>query len=405
VVDSNTYGRADGRKQHVPAAHLLSVGRQDSERKIVMHKELRDQILLCLEEHARTGSLYFKSDKEIAEQLGRPVSEINRQLDILDSQGLITPANSHQGNSARINPRGSLAVEQIEASSKNTTSAVLSVFISHSHDDAELVKRLIILLRSALNLPSQQIRATSVDGFRLPGGSNTTEQLRVEVQEAAVLIGLISKSSLQSAFVIFELGARWGSGKPMIPLLAPDMEPKFLVGPLKEINALKYNSPAQIHQLVEDMARHLGVEIDRPAAYQKCIDEMVQLSVSYNHEPVVQASNINITDINLSSAAALGDDAKALLLGAAEDHEGVVMRFRTATGLHIKAGDKDFVQNREPRTEARWQGALNELVGCNLLLDRNGNGDVFGMTNLGYSVADELQRYLERPNPTNRADG
>lgn len=81
-----------------------------------MSKGLRDQILLLLEEHARTGSPYFKEDKEIAEQLGRSVDEIQRQLDILESRGLITAANSYEGNSARISPQGSLEAEQLEES-------------------------------------------------------------------------------------------------------------------------------------------------------------------------------------------------------------------------------------------------------------------------------------------------
>jgi hypothetical protein len=365
-----------------------------------MSKELRDQILQALEEHARTGSLHFKEDEEIAKQLGRSVGEIRRQLDILDSQELITSANSHQGNSARISPKGSLAVEQLEVPNKARTSGGISVFISHSHDDEELVKLLITLLRSALNLPSHQIRATSVDGFRLPGGSNTTEQLRIEVQEAAVLIGLISKASLQSAFVIFELGARWGSGKPMIPLLAPDVEPGSLADPLKGLNALKYKSPAQLYQLVEEMAKHLGVELDRPAAYQKCIDEMTQLSTSYK----AMAQSSKSAEATRNPIVALGNDAKALLLGIAQDHEGVIMRFRTATGLHIKAGGRDFVSDREPRTEARWQSALNELVGHSLVVDRSGKSEVFGITNLGYSFADELQRQIEESSPNDRAD-
>jgi transcription initiation factor IIE alpha subunit len=73
-----------------------------------MSKGLRDEILFLLEEHAKTGSQYFKGDKEIAERLGHPVDEIQRQMDILESQELITSANSRDGNSARINPRGLL---------------------------------------------------------------------------------------------------------------------------------------------------------------------------------------------------------------------------------------------------------------------------------------------------------
>lgn len=81
-----------------------------------MSQGLRDEILLLLEEHAVTGSPSYKGDKEIAKQLGRPVVEIQRQMDILESQGLITPANSRDGNSARINPRGLLRVEELRES-------------------------------------------------------------------------------------------------------------------------------------------------------------------------------------------------------------------------------------------------------------------------------------------------
>ncbi len=78
-----------------------------------MSKNLRNRILLLLEEHARTGSPYFKGEIEIADCLGVPGQEIQRQLDILESQRLISSANSFEGHSARISPQGSLAVEEL----------------------------------------------------------------------------------------------------------------------------------------------------------------------------------------------------------------------------------------------------------------------------------------------------
>jgi predicted transcriptional regulator len=79
-----------------------------------MSKGLRDKVLLLLEEHARTGSPYLKEDKEIADRLGVSVGEIQRQLDILESQGLIGSANAREGHRARISPQGSLVVEELE---------------------------------------------------------------------------------------------------------------------------------------------------------------------------------------------------------------------------------------------------------------------------------------------------
>ena len=50
----------------------------------------------------------------------------------------------------------------------------LLVFISHSSKDAELAQALIDLLKDALGLTANQIRCSSVDGYRLPVGVNTS---------------------------------------------------------------------------------------------------------------------------------------------------------------------------------------------------------------------------------------
>lgn len=90
-------------------------------------------------------------------------------------------------------------------------------------------------------------------------------------------MGVVSKASLKSAFVAFELGARWGSGKPMVPLLAHNVGVASLPGPLQGINALSCSNPAQLHQFVVELTGHLDAPLDTPAAYQKCIDDVVKL--------------------------------------------------------------------------------------------------------------------------------
>jgi len=144
---------------------------------------------------------------------------------------------------------------------------VVQIFISHSSYDVDVVKALISLLRSALNLPAEQIRCTSVDGYRLPGGADTNAQLRREVNESTVFLGVISDSSISSLYVVFELGARWGNEKVFIPLLAPGTSSSVLGGPLAGINALRLDSEAQIHQLLSEIAGHLESKKEEPAVY------------------------------------------------------------------------------------------------------------------------------------------
>ncbi len=87
----------------------------------------------------------------------------------------------------------------------------LDIFISHSSNDKEIASNLIDLLITSLRIDPEMIRCTSVEGYKLEGGVNTDEQLRKEIFKSKVLIGIISKESLKSHYVLFELGARWGT--------------------------------------------------------------------------------------------------------------------------------------------------------------------------------------------------
>jgi TIR domain len=107
----------------------------------------------------------------------------------------------------------------------------LSIFISHSSKDADLALALIDLLKAALALRADQIRCSSVDGYRLPVGVNTESKLREEVNAAKVAVGLITPNSLASYYVMFELGARWGADLFLAPLMA-GVKAGELSGPL-----------------------------------------------------------------------------------------------------------------------------------------------------------------------------
>lgn len=156
------------------------------------------------------------------------------------------------------------------------------VFVSHSGQDKATAEALVALLRAALNLPPGEIRCTSVDGYRLPIGAETENQLRAELLSASVFLALISPSSLSSAYVLFELGGRWGAGKHLAPLLTPGLEPKDLKGPLQGINALSCDSEEQLHQLVHNLGALLSKEVNQPPAY---LQELRRLSAAPKPRP------------------------------------------------------------------------------------------------------------------------
>jgi len=203
---------------------------------------------------------------------------------------MITPRGRHhfqrsQASAAPVSERGT---------SDPLTSSTSSVqlFISHCSDDVELAAGLIALLRVALNLPSSAIHCSSVDGYRLPGGANTDEQLRREVHDAEAFVGIVSSASVRSMYVLFELGARWGVGRQMIPLLAPGTPTSVLGGPLAGLNALSAESISQLHQLLSELATALSVKLESAASYHQHIQALTELAVHPADPHPAQATQV-----------------------------------------------------------------------------------------------------------------
>jgi hypothetical protein len=151
------------------------------------------------------------------------------------------------------------------------------LFISHSSKDVRVVEALVDLFRAALPLTPENIRCSSLDGYRLPGGADIDTHLRQEVPAAQAFVGVISHNSLRSTYVSFEFGARWGAGKALIPLLAPGVHSAVLHGPLGGLNALSCASAAQLHQLVADVARALSASAYGASAYQREVERIREL--------------------------------------------------------------------------------------------------------------------------------
>jgi len=151
----------------------------------------------------------------------------------------------------------------------------LSLFLSHSSKDVEVASALIELLILGLSLKSEEIRCTSVPGFLLPSGVVTDEVLKQEVKESKAFIGLITPSSIESAYVLFELGARWGAGLPFSPLLSSGADASFLRGPLNGIMALNATSEDQMRQLLGELANQLEIKVNEAGAYGNALRAFV----------------------------------------------------------------------------------------------------------------------------------
>jgi hypothetical protein len=154
----------------------------------------------------------------------------------------------------------------------------MKIFVSHSSADKRIAEAFVDLLRVALPLSAKEIRCTSVDGYKLEAGTNSDEQLRQEVFEAQAFLALLSPASIQSIYVMFELGARWGANRYLAPVMVAGLTPSALKAPLSAIHAVTGTSEGDLHQLIDTLSERLDVVAEKPAAYAKALNAFVTAS-------------------------------------------------------------------------------------------------------------------------------
>jgi hypothetical protein len=137
------------------------------------------------------------------------------------------------------------------------------IFISHSHADQTLADALRNVLEEAFTMPDGNVRATSLVGGKLGVGAAIPESLRRDVEGASVVMGILTRDSIQSTYVLFELGASWGLQKPTYPLLAGGITREHLPGPLKEREAIDLAQAVDSYRLIDQL--HKDTHLPRKA--------------------------------------------------------------------------------------------------------------------------------------------
>lgn len=182
----------------------------------------------------------------------------------------------------------------------NQSQLSMDIFISHSSQDIEIAEALINLIRKAYNLSADSIRCTSVKGYKLPIGISTDEHLKQEIFSSKVFIGIITSHSISSTYVLFELGARWGTTYPLLPLICDPIGMSLLDGPLKNINVLRATDPSDIHQFIYDLGTHLERKPENTNSYLKEIQLLKDLSSNRENfetlEPKIQTKKTDKED-------------------------------------------------------------------------------------------------------------
>jgi hypothetical protein len=217
------------------------------------------------------------------------------------------------------------------------------IFVSHSSEDEDLAEALVEMLCAALHLRRSEFVCTSVEGAKLRGGDDTDNFLRREISETPAFLSLLTPKAVTSTYVLFELGARWGSGEHHIPLLAKGAGTDVLKEPLKAKNALRLSEEANVLQLVEDLAVLLGCTAEPPNSYLKKVRDVAQISSAGEIVEIERLARMRLRECvdilkNAGSLESGLGEIRGLQRSLKQKREEVVVIVDDRIALHANSG-------------------------------------------------------------------
>jgi hypothetical protein len=244
--------------------------------------------------------------------------------------------------------------------------AQISIFLSHSGVDKELAERLAHLFQIAFRLHADEIRCSSADGYKIFSGDTTDSTIQRELNQANVLVGLITPASLKSQYVLFELGARWGGHLPLRPLLARGVEVGKIGAPLANLMFLRADEEADLMQFLKELAEDLNtkredypvlaVELKRVIALARAKDASIsavrEICMTWADEFKEARGDLYLLPTFLEPA-----DAALAFIDCTEDDSGSAGIIITAAGIVWK-NSWEQEANRNSWKELAHQGVI-----------------------------------------------
>jgi hypothetical protein len=154
----------------------------------------------------------------------------------------------------------------------------LDVFISHSSADADIAKGVIELIHAAMDIPTNKIRCTSVEGYKFMAGTDINAALREEIFSSKVFIAILTEKSVVSTYVLFELGARWGLQLRIFPLVLNSAGANLINGPLTSLVTLNCKVEEDLKQLVNDLSKELNINLKQSSVYKDKLNALLKLA-------------------------------------------------------------------------------------------------------------------------------
>lgn len=132
------------------------------------------------------------------------------------------------------------------------------VFISFIHEEGQTAEAVQVFVNQMLG--GQASAFLSSDKFQVYAGELWLERIFDELNEAKVVLLMLSEISVKRPWVNFEAGAGWLTKKKIIPVCINDLSKDNLPKPYSSLQSIDLKYTGDQLYLIRSIAHHLGVK-------------------------------------------------------------------------------------------------------------------------------------------------
>jgi hypothetical protein len=160
-----------------------------------------------------------------------------------------------------------------------------NAFISHIHEEAALGDAVKAIIEDVFG--SHGVRAfLSSDMRDLPPGRKWLDEITQQLDEARVIVSLISPASLMRPWVNIELGAAWIRGLRVIPLCHSGQHASALPRPFQDFTGIDLDQGDAAKRLLAGIADGFGVAHPTRLAFGEMLTELRGVAAGIKVAPV-----------------------------------------------------------------------------------------------------------------------
>lgn len=197
------------------------------------------------------------------------------------------------------------------------------VFVTHSSLDVLLAQALVDTLRLGTGLRPGQVFCSSIEGMDVEDGEDFIEAIRDQLNQATLVIPLITPAYLDSIFCMWELGAIWAMKLKMIAVRVDPVLPNDLPDLLKHKQVRPLGHPSLL-SLSKAIAAQTGETVNE-IAWQKQRTQLLDRLPEILQDLKATWANGSVAQLRLNARAGDATEPLAVAMEQIRDAGYVAM--------------------------------------------------------------------------------